>query len=182
MKLQLAPDDPLVKKTLANIYKSTCGKLFFKIDELTGEHRKISVAKELASLNITEHNRKVVIRSYMFAELPYRSERMKQKAEALANRKPRVERLEAQEVDCYDFTREQPIEAEAEAEPEEEAEAVKPGRNSHYYLVRQNQYWGVFNAQDGGQVLFPDKEQAEEYLQDLLHHREGFSVFYGNRN
>ena len=45
MKLQLGPEDPLVKQALAGIYKSTCGRLFYKIDELTGEHRKISVAK-----------------------------------------------------------------------------------------------------------------------------------------
>jgi hypothetical protein len=175
MKLQLGPEDPLVKQTLAGIYKSTCGRLFFKIDELTGEHRKISVAKQLASLNITEHNRKCLVRSYVFAELPYASERMKQKAEALAHRKPRVGRLEGKEVDGYDFAEEEPI----EAEQEEEAKTVKPGKNCHYYLVQQNQYWGVFNAQDGGQVLFTDKEQAEEYLQDLLHHREGFRAFYG---
>jgi hypothetical protein len=184
MKLQLAPDDPLVKQALSGIFKSTCGRLFYKIDELTGEHRKISVAKQLASLNITEHNRRSLARTYAFTELPYASERMKQKAEALANKKPRIARQELQcdsivkEVDGYDFAQDEPI----EVEPEEELHAVKPGKNSHYHLVQQNQYWGVFNAQDGGQVLFTDREQAEEYLQDLLHHREGFRAFYGNKN
>jgi hypothetical protein len=116
MKLQLAPDDPLVKQALSGIFKSTCGRLFYKIDELTGEHRKISVAKKLASLNITEHNRRSLARSYAFTELPYASERMKQKVEALANREPRVERLEVKEVDGYDFAEEEPIEAEPEEE------------------------------------------------------------------
>ena len=64
VKLQLLPDDPLVQQALSGIYKSTCGRLFFKIDELTGEHRKISVAKQLASLNITEHNQEVA-RSFL---------------------------------------------------------------------------------------------------------------------
>jgi hypothetical protein len=175
MKLQLGPEDPLVKQALAGIFKSTCGRLFYKIDELTGEHRKVSVARQLASLNITEHNRKSLVRSYMFTELPYASERMKQKAEALANRKPRVARLAVKEVDGYDFAQDEPI---AE-EPEEEAKTVKPGKNCHYYLVQQNQYWGVFNAQDGGQVLFTDREQAEQYMQDLLHHWDGFRGYYG---
>jgi hypothetical protein len=174
MKLQLGPEDPRVHQVLSGIYKS--GRLFFKIDELTGEHLKISVAKQLASLNITEHNRKALVRAYVFTELPYASERMKQKAEALANRKPRLARLEVKEVDGYDFAEDEPT----TEEPEEEAKAVKPGK-SHYYLVQQGEYWGVFNAQDGGQVLFTDKEQAEQYMQDLLHHRES-KMFYGNKN
>jgi hypothetical protein len=178
MKLQLAPDDPLVKQALSGIFKSTCGRLFFKIDELTGEHRKISVAKQLASLNITEHNRRSLVRSYVFTELPYASERMKQKAEALANKKPQVGRQEAKEVDGYDFAKDEPIAEESE----EEAQCVKAKRNCHYHLVQQNNgYWGVYDGRDGGQVLFTEKEQAEEYLQDLLHHREG-KMFYGNRN
>jgi hypothetical protein len=174
MKLQLGPEDPLVQQALSGIYRSSCGKLFFKIDEVTGEHRKISVAQQLASLNITEHNRKSLVRSYVFTELPYASERMKQKAEALANRKPRVERQELKEVDGYDFAQDEPIAEESE----EEIKTVKLVK-SHYYLVQQGEYWGVFNAQDGGQVLFTDREQAEEYMQDLLHHREGFRAFYG---
>jgi hypothetical protein len=173
MKLQLAPENPLVKQALSGIYKS--GRLFFKIDELTGEHQKISIANLLASLDITEHNRKCLIRSYVFTELPYASEWMKQKAEAVANRKPRVARLESKEVDGYDFAQDEPL---AE-EQEEETKTVKPGKNCHFYLVQQNQYWGVFNAQDGGQVLFTDREQAEQYMQDLLHQREGFRAFYG---
>jgi hypothetical protein len=176
MKLQLAPDDPLVKQALSGVFKSTCGRLFYKIDELTGEHRKISIAKQLASLNITEHNRKSLVRAYVFTELPYASERMKQKAEALANRKPRVVRPELKEVDGYDFVQDEPIAEESE----EEIKAVKLVK-SHYYLVQQGEYWGVFNAQDGGQVLFTEREQAEEYLQDLIDHREG-KTFYGNRN
>jgi hypothetical protein len=174
MKLQLGPEDPLVKQALSGIFKSTCGRLFYKIDELTGEHRKISVAKQLASLNITEHNRRSLARSYVFTELPYASERMKQKAEALANRKPRVERQELKEIDGYDFAQDEPIAEESE----EEIKTVKLVK-SHYYLVQQGEYWGVFDAQDGGQVLFTDREQAEEYMQDLLHHREGFRAFYG---
>ena len=191
MKLQLAPDDPLIKQALSGIFKSTCGRLFYKIDELTGEHRKISVAKQLASLDISEHNRKALVRSYVFAELPYASERMKQKAEALANRKSRVRRVAGEEVDGFDFADEEPLEAEPEEETtieplgsigqcdESHCKAVKPGKNSHYYLVQQGEYLGVFNAQDGGEVLFTDREQAAEYLQDLLHHREAFSGYYG---
>jgi hypothetical protein len=184
MKPQLGPEDPLVKQALSGIFKSTCGRLFFKIDELTGEHQKVSVAKQLASLNITEHNRRCLVRAYVFTELPYASERMKQKAEALANRKPRVARLAVKEVDGYDFAQDEPIaeeqEEEATIEPhgESHCKAVKPGK-SHYYLVQQGEYWGVFNAQDGGEVLFTDREQAEQYMQDLLHHREGFRAFYG---
>ena len=175
MKLQLAPDDPLVKQALSGIFKSTCGRLFFKMDELTGEHRKISVAKQLASLNITEHNRRSLARSYAFTELPYTSERMKQKAEALAHRKLHAGRLAVKEVDSYDFAKDESIAEESE----EEAQCVKAKRNCHYHLVQQNNgYWGVYDGRDGGQVLFTEKEQAEEYSQDLLHHREGFRAFY----
>jgi hypothetical protein len=180
MKLKLGPEDPLVKEALSGIHKSSCGRLFFKINDLTGEHRKVSVARELAPLDITHDNRKSLVRSFLFEELPYASERMKAMAAAAAakSKEPRA-KLVMEDGDSYDdFTDDELPEEETVAE----TKAVKAGKNCHYYLVQQDhKYWGVYNSIDGGQVLFTDRQQAEEYLEDLLHHGES-KMFYGSRN
>jgi hypothetical protein len=59
MKVKLGPEDPLVKEALCGVYRSSCKKLFFRIED--GEHRKVSVARELAHLDRSSTVQKVNI-------------------------------------------------------------------------------------------------------------------------
>jgi hypothetical protein len=70
--------------------------------------------------------------------------------------------------------------------PEEEAEAdansVGRKKNTQYSLVHQNNgYWGCYDGREGTLVLFATIQQAKDYIEDLLHGRDSFRSFYGNK-
>jgi hypothetical protein len=177
VKLKLGPDDPLVQQALSGIYKSSCGRLFFKIDELTGEHRKVSVARELASLDVTHDNRKALIRSYLFEELPYASEPMKKKAAAAAKiTQPRAQ-LVVEDGDSYNDSTDDELQEDV---PEEEPKGVNSRIVERYSLVETNSgLWGCYDGTDGDLTLFHTQAEARPFLHDLIYGGSGFKAFYG---
>jgi hypothetical protein len=158
-KPRLGPDSPLVQNALAGIYKSG-RKIFFRINP-DGQHQKISVSKALNVLEIPYENKVDLIHSFPFPELVFCSERMKTNAAAVAAK----------------ITRE-----EADYDDEDTVEASMP-KNCRYHLVEQNNgMHGCYDGQDGGLVLFRTRAEAREYINNLLHHRESFKLFYGGKN
>jgi hypothetical protein len=174
VKLKLAPEDPLVKEALSGVYRSFCKKLFFRISE--GVHQKVSVARELAHLDITHDNRKSLIRSYLFEELPYASERMKAKAAAAAKIKQPRAKLIVEDGDSYDdFTGDEL----QEDVPEEEVKTVNSRTLSRYSLVETNSgLWGCHDGNDGDLTLFHTQAEARDLIYDLIHGGSGFKAFY----
>jgi hypothetical protein len=158
-KQRLGPDSPLVQEALAGIYKSG-RKIFFKINA-DGHHEKLSVTNALGVLPITYENKVALIRAFPFRELAFSSERMKNSAAANAKK------IAKQIGD--------------ENEDEDIVEAPIP-KNCRYHFIQQGDYFGAYDGLDGGLVLFKTQAEAKEYIHNLLHHREGFKIFYGGKS
>jgi hypothetical protein len=69
-----------------------------------------------------------------------------------------------------------PMMTEEREEREEKAEAAQ--NSKRYHLVRSGPYWGCFDGIDATQVLFTSREDAENYMWDLVHGRDGFKTFH----
>jgi hypothetical protein len=170
MKPKLGPGDPLVQQALSGVYKSSCEKLFFRIEK--GVHKKVSVARELACLPISHENRKELIKTFPFALLGYCSELMKTKAAAAAKQS----KARLAEADGYDFAADDPVEEEAE----DEAINVNSKENKRYSLVtRNNGYYGCYDGRDGDLTLFNTRGEAEDFINDRLRGKSDFKLFYG---
>ena len=50
-----------------------------------------------------------------------------------------------------------------------------------YCLVQQGRYHGCYCEESGNQVLFHSRAEAIEYLHQLLHGKDSFRAFYGNK-
>jgi hypothetical protein len=164
-KPHLSIDDPLIQAAFEGVYKS--GKrLFFRINP-EGHHHKIAVVHALDDIAITYENKMGLIASFPFPMLAYSSERMKMKAAA----KPKVVRVAAA------------ADADEDDIAEEEAHVASvSGKKSQYSLVHQNNgYWGCYDGREATVVLFKTLQQAKDYINDLLHGRDSFRSFYGNK-
>jgi hypothetical protein len=75
-----------------------------------------------------------------------------------------------------------PVENKNEDDLElEEAPIEKIRKHQRYQLVQQGDYHGCYDSQDGNLVLFKSLLEAKEYIHNLLHHRESFTMFYGGK-
>jgi hypothetical protein len=165
-QMRIAIDMEKVNRALAGIYKSgRC--IFFKIRP-NGEHERVNIASTLMQLGLSHGQAASISLSYPWPAKRYYSQQMKQADAARGKPKGRAA-LVAMNGNIE----------EEEPEPEEKVRAVTTGgRNCHYHLVEQGKYFGIYNGQDGGTILFTDKKQAELYFKNLLHDRENFKSFY----
>jgi hypothetical protein len=166
-------DDEPVKLLLSGIFKS--GKtVFFKIDS-NGIHEKVNVSLALRSLNMSHGAVSRLIAAYDWPKLQYYSEAMR-KADA-ARGKPREKRPR--------LTRPSDTESDEDEIAEDETEEDVPSgtdKKCQYSLVHQNNgYWGCYDGREGTVVLFKTLQQAKDYIEGLLHGRDGFRSFYGNK-
>lgn len=72
--------------------------------------------------------------------------------------------------------------AKETAREEKRAKAARTAEASirkRYLLVRQGSYHGVYNEETGTQVLFHSARGAREHLNDILHGRDSFRIYYG---
>jgi hypothetical protein len=168
IKPRLGPNDPLVQAAFAGIYKSS-QKMHFKINPETGNHEKIGVCKALSGVDITYENKMQLVHSFPFPCLPYSS--ASKQALAKANKKLKPVRMVADDGD----------EEGIDEEPESDVHSMN-GKKCQYSLVEQNNgYWGCFDGREGTVVLFKAREEARDYIEDLLHGRDSFRSFYGNK-
>jgi hypothetical protein len=168
IKPHLGADDPLILQAFAGIYKSSA-KMHFRINPETGDHEKVGVCKALAGLDITYENKMELVHSFPFPSLPYSSASKQALALAKANKKPKRIRVTVADDE------------EEEIEEEAEVDAVLNSKKCQYSLVQQGNYWGVFCGRDATVVLFKTREEARDYIEDLLHGRDSFRTFYGNK-
>jgi hypothetical protein len=164
-KPRLGPDSPFVQNALAGIYKSGW-KIFFRINP-DGQHQKISVSKALNVLDIPYENKVSLIHTFPFPELAYSSERMKVNVAATAKKI-------AREVDEENDG--------ADSDLAVDMATGKSRKNQRYHLIRQGNYFGSYDGQDGTLVLFRTCAEAQQFIHKLLHRREGFTAFYNNNN
>lgn len=171
-KPRLGPDHPLVLEAFSGIYKSS-QKMHFRINPETGDHEKVGVCKALDGVDITYENKMNLVHSFPFPSLAYSSPSKRALALATANRKLKPVRVAAPaDTDEDDL---------ADDEPEADAPSVS-GKKSQYSLVHHNNgYFGCYDGREGTVVLFKTLQQAKDYIEDLLHGRDGFRSFYGNK-
>jgi hypothetical protein len=164
-------DDAPVKLLLSGIFKS--GKtVFLKVDS-TGKHEKVNVGLILRTLNLSHGAVSRLIAAFPWPELKYYSDAMR-KADA-ARGKPREKRPR--------LTRTSDNETDQEEIAEDETEEDGPSdKKCQYSLVHQNNgYWGCYDGREATVVLFKTAQQARDYIEGLLHGRDSFRSFYGNK-
>jgi hypothetical protein len=178
-KPRLNIDNPLIQAAFTGIYKS--GKrLFFRVNP-EGHHQKIAVIHALDDIAITYENKMELIASFSFPLLDYSSERMKMKAAAVVNRKPKAIRTASEFAGVAAAADEE----EAEEELEDMPAAKNDKANKHLYIIEQGKYFGVYNAMEATVDLYKTRAEAQEHLQEILHGRDGYRISYtgmGNRS
>jgi hypothetical protein len=170
VKPRLGPDDPLIQAAFEGIYKSS-KKMHFRINPDTGNHEKVGVCKALSGVDITYENKMDLVHSFPFPSLAYTSANKRAIEQVKANRKLKPVRVAADDGD------EDGIDEEADLD-------VQPlgGKKCQYSLVEQsNGYWGCYDGREATVVLFKTREEARDYIEDLLHGRNSFRSFYGNK-
>jgi hypothetical protein len=73
-------------------------------------------------------------------------------------------------------------EAEKEEKRAKAARIEEASIRKKYSLVRQGSYHGVYNNEDATQVLFHTIEEAKNHLNDMVHGRDSFKIYYGSTN
>jgi hypothetical protein len=162
-------DSPEVAALLSGVFKCS-PQTYYKISEEDKRHYVFPIRKHLMALGM---NQKAATSLLKEANIPV--------GEFIGNK-----RIEAKRPAQQTAEEEAPAiakqEAQQLAEEQKEVKRLKAEEASiskRYSLVRQGSYYGVFDNLDATQVLFHTIEEAKMHLNDLLHGRDCFRVYYG---
>ena len=155
-------DDREVADLLVGVFK--CGvKRYFKISEATGRHYTYPLRQHLMQLGIPKIEATALMAA---ADIPYakyiRNEKPKKPAPVEITAEERAKQLALEEKTTKKLAA-------------EEASISK-----RYSLVRQGNYHGVYDEENGSQVLFHTIQEAEEHIRDLIHGRDSFRIYYSS--
>jgi hypothetical protein len=158
-------DSPEVQNLVRSVFRCS-PQSYFRIDE-EGKCRTVALRRHLMELGI---NQKSATELMQQADIPY--------AEFVRNK---VEKPAATGNEIPKKTRRQTVRIPLEEDDEDTVDDSIP-KNCRYHLIQQGDYFGAFDGLDGGLVLFRTQAEAKEYIHNLLHHREGFKIFYGGKS